>query len=316
MDAEKTGSFLAALRKSKGYTQQEVADLLNLSNKTISKWEAGGGFPDITVLPVLSELYAVTTDDILAGECHGRADSLVRAERVETRLQYLTNRAELQFMICYSIATVAVLSGYLWELYTLNIGGPLLTVAGVLVLLIGFMLFCGSMRGSDNLLGWERLVTVRKRVGQRALLFTTLLVMPLQLFLEIVVGNDTFYLLQIVTFLLPVSVWYGLDRQLMQGERLLTKGCVVIYMVGLTIAAISRMLCWIVGRWPALYWLRPDKFTGWPYQFSYGDWLTLTGVLCAVGMLAVCLLRNKATKTPTMNLQEQSKDGGHTDFSN
>ena len=47
MDTMKTGSYLAALRKGAGMTQQEVADRLGVSNKTISKWESGGGFPDI-----------------------------------------------------------------------------------------------------------------------------------------------------------------------------------------------------------------------------------------------------------------------------
>lgn len=67
MDAAKIGDFLSALRKAQGYTQQEVAEKLNLSNKTISKWENGGGLPDITVLPALAELYGVTVDEILAG---------------------------------------------------------------------------------------------------------------------------------------------------------------------------------------------------------------------------------------------------------
>lgn len=68
MDAGKTGTYLAALRRERGMTQQDAAQLLHLSNKTVSKWESGGGLPDITVLPALAELYSVTADDILAGE--------------------------------------------------------------------------------------------------------------------------------------------------------------------------------------------------------------------------------------------------------
>ena len=71
MDAAKIGDFLSALRKAQGYTQQEVAEKLNLSNKTISKWENGGGLPDITVLPALAELYGVTADDIASVELAG-----------------------------------------------------------------------------------------------------------------------------------------------------------------------------------------------------------------------------------------------------
>ena len=43
MDAGKTGAYLAALRKARGMTQQEAADQLGVSNKTVSKWENGAG---------------------------------------------------------------------------------------------------------------------------------------------------------------------------------------------------------------------------------------------------------------------------------
>ena len=56
MDTAKTGAYLASLRKNAGMTQQDAADRLGVSNKTVSKWESGGGFPDITVLPALAEL--------------------------------------------------------------------------------------------------------------------------------------------------------------------------------------------------------------------------------------------------------------------
>lgn len=61
------GGFLAALRKSKGYTQQEAADLLGVSNKTVSNWETGASSPDISLLPALAELYGVTCDEIARG---------------------------------------------------------------------------------------------------------------------------------------------------------------------------------------------------------------------------------------------------------
>ncbi len=62
------GEFLATLRKAHGFTQQEVADRLGVSNKTVSAWERGTALPDILLLPVLAELYGVTADEILAGE--------------------------------------------------------------------------------------------------------------------------------------------------------------------------------------------------------------------------------------------------------
>ena len=56
---------LAELRKRKGITQQEIANVLNVSYKTISKWENGGSMPDITMLPTLAEYFQVSVDQLL-----------------------------------------------------------------------------------------------------------------------------------------------------------------------------------------------------------------------------------------------------------
>lgn len=68
MDNISTGKLIAELRKEKGYTQQQLADQLNLSNKTISKWESGSGSPDISNLPMLADILGVSVDELLRGE--------------------------------------------------------------------------------------------------------------------------------------------------------------------------------------------------------------------------------------------------------
>ncbi len=108
MDTIKTGGYLAALRKDAGMTQQEVADRLGVSNKTISKWESGGGFPDIAILPALAELYGVTADDILAGET---VRGTTGGHQVE---QYLARRGELRWRIGYAVAALCLLAGVLF----------------------------------------------------------------------------------------------------------------------------------------------------------------------------------------------------------
>ena len=69
------GGFLAALRKAKGYTQAEAAELLGVSNKTVSNWETGVSSPDISMLPALAELYGVTCDEIARGQRIAPAES-------------------------------------------------------------------------------------------------------------------------------------------------------------------------------------------------------------------------------------------------
>lgn len=59
---------ITALRKAKGWTQVELAAKLNVSDKTISKWESGTGYPEITILPKLAEIFEVTIDYLMTGK--------------------------------------------------------------------------------------------------------------------------------------------------------------------------------------------------------------------------------------------------------
>lgn len=68
MDNVKTGKLISELRKQQGLTQQQLADKLNLSNKTISKWESGSGSPDLSNLPILADSLGVSVDELLRGE--------------------------------------------------------------------------------------------------------------------------------------------------------------------------------------------------------------------------------------------------------
>lgn len=68
MEKQTIGGFLAALRKANGYTQAEVAEKLGVSNKTLSSWETDKTCPDLTLVPVLADLYGVTSDEILRAE--------------------------------------------------------------------------------------------------------------------------------------------------------------------------------------------------------------------------------------------------------
>lgn len=106
MQPEKIGDFLASLRKSKGFTQQEVAEQLNLSNKTISKWESGAGLPDVSVLPALAELYGVSVDDILAGQ---RLKRDVAPHDTPERWDYYTLRSRIKLDIAFLVALTLTL---------------------------------------------------------------------------------------------------------------------------------------------------------------------------------------------------------------
>lgn len=65
MDIGKIGKQIAGLRKDKGYTQEKLAELLDISPQAISKWENGHAMPEITLLPTLSQALGTSIDNLL-----------------------------------------------------------------------------------------------------------------------------------------------------------------------------------------------------------------------------------------------------------
>ncbi len=67
MDIAKTGLLIRELRTKMGMTQKSLADLMNISDKTVSKWERGLGLPDVSLLVELSQIFGVNVDILLTG---------------------------------------------------------------------------------------------------------------------------------------------------------------------------------------------------------------------------------------------------------
>ena len=62
------GSFIAALRKANGLTQKQLAEKLNVSDKAVSRWERDECAPDLSLIPVISEIFGITSDELLRGQ--------------------------------------------------------------------------------------------------------------------------------------------------------------------------------------------------------------------------------------------------------
>ena len=68
MDNSKVGQLIFQLRREKGLTQQQLAEMLHISNKAVSKWECGHGAPDIALLGELSSVLGADIQGLLQGE--------------------------------------------------------------------------------------------------------------------------------------------------------------------------------------------------------------------------------------------------------
>ena len=94
MDRMSIGPFIAALRKARGLTQKELAAMLSVSDKTVSRWETGDGTPELALIPVLAEIFGVTCDELLRGERRPQdRDAGPSAPKGEKRREWLLKSA-------------------------------------------------------------------------------------------------------------------------------------------------------------------------------------------------------------------------------
>lgn len=105
MDAQKTGTFIASVRKEKGLTQSNLAELLFVSDKTVSKWERGVGFPDIKNLEPLASALGVSIVELMQGEREKTSEiSIAKAEDLLTdALQLQSKMNQALKMVSYGV---------------------------------------------------------------------------------------------------------------------------------------------------------------------------------------------------------------------
>lgn len=82
VDKNKTGALIAAARKEKNLTQKELAKVLHVSDRAVSKWERGAGFPDVSLLEPLADALDLRVLDLLRGEEQEAAEPEVTVRRV------------------------------------------------------------------------------------------------------------------------------------------------------------------------------------------------------------------------------------------
>ena len=88
MDQIKVGAFLKDLRKEKGITQEQLAEELGVSGRTISRWETGKNMPDISLLVEIAEFFDVSIPEIIKGERKSENMKEETKEVVETMSDY------------------------------------------------------------------------------------------------------------------------------------------------------------------------------------------------------------------------------------
>ncbi len=120
MDQIKIGKFIAGERKSKNYTQRVLADKLGISDKTISKWERGNGFPEVSLLLPLCNELDITVNELLSGERLQEADYKKKAEENMVNLVQEAQESKKKIIMSALVAGLVIVAAL-----------PLFVVAGM-----------------------------------------------------------------------------------------------------------------------------------------------------------------------------------------
>ncbi len=142
MEQKLTGKFIQQLRKEKGLSQRELAEKINVSDKTVSRWETGYGLPDPSVMIPLASVLDITVNELLSGkrlkkeEYNKQAETnmveLMR-ERTDSKTKLILELIILITTILSSI-TLIIVAGYL------NVS----TAIRVVLIVIGFLTIIGG----------------------------------------------------------------------------------------------------------------------------------------------------------------------------
>lgn len=150
MTSKDCGKFITELRKENNLTQKDLAKKINVSDKAISRWETGKGYPDVTSLLALSEFFGVSVNELLAGKRIEKEKLIEITEKnvinaIETK-ERTVKKKKIQMIICSAIFLILLLPAaiptfiYLFDMIASSISFEnitefigLLTVAVLLV---------------------------------------------------------------------------------------------------------------------------------------------------------------------------------------
>ncbi len=128
MNNKTIGEFIAILRKSQGMTQKQLAEILNVSDKTISHWERNESSPDLSIIPVIAEIFGVSCDELLRGEKKPVQDfessdssfSLKSEKRINYLFRKQIRTQTILAIVSCGITLIALVVGFmLYKYYTI-----------------------------------------------------------------------------------------------------------------------------------------------------------------------------------------------------
>lgn len=193
MDRKKIGKVISNQRRTLSMTQQELALKLNVTNKAVSKWETGEGYPDISTLPALAEVLGVTVDDLLKGKINSNEHVLNKESSnhnvdLTEQTSYLFNKCINQFTNSFLISLSIVVAGIVMSILGLKLYNGYFTptliypfVIAILFLTVSIIYYKIIVKNLKNELAYYNIlvdekntVDYKKVVKNKHIIFTSI----------------------------------------------------------------------------------------------------------------------------------------------
>ena len=143
MDQICIGKFIAEERKKKGYTQRHLSEKLGISDKTVSKWERGNGFPEVSLLLPLCEELDITVNELLSGKRVSEEDYRKKAEENMVNLVKEAQESKKKIILSAMVAILVILAAT--PLFVLSGALEMNTWMRVILIIIGSVVIAAGI---------------------------------------------------------------------------------------------------------------------------------------------------------------------------
>ena len=197
MDTIKIGNFLRELRKEKNLTQEQLAEVFNVSARTVSRWETGSNMPDISILVEIADYYDLDVREILNGE---RSNALPAGSSSIKDIAEYADKDKEKLAVKTRLYAIAGIIGIITYLCLRAFGNPdsiIINLIASLSLVAVYAALTSSLIYTSN-----RLQTLQRKLKMK--LKKNLLLIILLIILTLVIG--IILLLLVVPLLLIGSI--------------------------------------------------------------------------------------------------------------
>lgn len=152
MDAQKFGTFIAQCRKEKGMTQSELAAKIMVTDKAVSRWERGKGFPDINLLLPLAEALEVSVFELMHSERQKEKAQIFQDDTIIVHLMENAvemnkrNKHQDRIVTCIACITMLFVTAFIKFYGYGSIGGGIVAGAFIAFIPIGFYLLISNRK--------------------------------------------------------------------------------------------------------------------------------------------------------------------------